>query len=302
MKFGAKEDIIRITNSWEGERFPDGRPKVSDDILRRLRDLTIEEAHVPLWNAGYKYQFVGDMKVTHPGVKLVGRAVTGTMVPMRPDLHKTLMDFGLKEEGRYGTMNQWVVESLVEDDVAIVDMFDKIFGGTFIGGNLTTAIANRTKRGGAVIWGGVRDLEQMVEIPGIQTYYRGTDPMWIQDVTLIGLNTPCRVGGAICVPGDVVFGTMAGVLFIPPTMAETVVVNAEKAHVRDIFAFKRLDEGIYNSAQVDTFWTVAMFDDFVDWFNKDPEAIPYKHLTWEKELKETHEREASGDNAPQVRQ
>ncbi|MCL2056244.1 MAG: RraA family protein [Oscillospiraceae bacterium] len=301
MRFGAREDIIRITKSWEGERFPDGRPKVSDDILNRLRNLTIEEAHIPLWQNGYKYQFLGDMKITHPGLKLVGRAVTGTMVPMRPDLHGSLMDIGLKEENRYGTMNQWVVESLVDGDVAVVDMFDKIFGGTFVGGNLTTAIANRTKNGGAVIYGGVRDLEQMVDIQGIQTYYRGTDPMWIQDVTLIGLNTPCRVGGAVCVPGDVVFGTMAGVLFIPPHLAEICVVSAEKSHVRDIFGFKRLDEGVYNSAQIDMAWTVPMYEDFVDWFGKDPEAKPYSHLTWETELADAHERAKSADTGPQVR-
>jgi len=302
MKFGAKEDIIHITGKWEGERLSDGRPKVSDDILRRLRNLTMEEVHAYLWNNGYLYQFEGRLKTTHPGVKLVGRAVTGTMVPKRPDLDSILYEYGTKEEGRYGTMNQWVIESLIEDDVAVVDMFDKIYEGTFIGGNLTTAIANRTKRGGAVIWGGVRDLEQMVEIPGIQTYYRGTDPMWIKDVTLIGLNSPCRIGGAICLPGDVVFGTMAGVIFIPPHLAEACVIDAEKAHVRDIFGFIRLDEGVYNSAQIDTAWTVAMFDDFVDWFNKAPEAKEYLHLTWEKEQTAAREREASGDNRPQVRQ
>ena len=301
MKFGAKEDIIHITGKWEGERFPDGRPKVSDDILRRLRNCTIEEAFVPLWNAGYKYQFESRFKLTHPGVKLVGRAVTGTMIPKRPDLDSILFDYGTKEEGRYGTMNQWVIESLVDGDVAVVDMFDKIHAGTFVGGNLTTAIANRTKNGGAVIWGGVRDLEQMVEIPGIQTYYRGTDPMWIQDVTLIGLNTPCLIGGAVCLPGDVVFGTMAGVLFIPPHLAETCVTEAEKANIRDVFAFIRIDEGIYNSAEIDTIWTVAMFGDFIEWFSNAPEARDYQHLTWDKELEQSREYEASGGK-PQVRQ
>ena len=55
-------------------------------------------------------------------------------------------------------------------------MFDKIFQGTYVGGNLSTAIKTRTKRGGAVIWGGIRDLEQIVKIEGINVYYRGIDP------------------------------------------------------------------------------------------------------------------------------
>ena len=44
MKFNCKEDIIQITPLWKGERMEDGRPKVSADVLRRLRKITLEEA------------------------------------------------------------------------------------------------------------------------------------------------------------------------------------------------------------------------------------------------------------------
>ena len=106
----------------------------------------------------------------------MGRAVTGVYVPMRPDLNDCLLKYGHEEEGRRGYFNQWVIVSLVEDDVVVVDMFDKIFQGTYVGGNLSTAIKTRTKRGGAVIWGGIRDMEQIVKIAGINVYYRGIDP------------------------------------------------------------------------------------------------------------------------------
>ena len=217
MKFSAREDIIQITPLWKGERFEDGRPKVPDDILRRMRNITLEEAWGPLWRNGYKYQFEGEFRTTHPGNKLIGRAVTTSMVPMRPDLHQTLLDYGHKEEGRKGFFNQWVIDSLVEDDVVVVDLFDKIFQGTYVGGNLSTAIATRTKRGGAVIWGGIRDNEQVVQIPGIQVYYRGVDPTGIGDVTMTSFNGPTRIGKATCLPGDVVLGTISGVISSPPT-------------------------------------------------------------------------------------
>lgn len=58
----------------------------------------------------------------------------------------------------------------------VCDLYDKIYKGTFLGGNLTTAIHNRTKTGGAVIWGGIRDVEQMKKVPDVQVYYRGIDP------------------------------------------------------------------------------------------------------------------------------
>ena len=127
MKFNCKEDIIQITPLWKGERMEDGRPKVSSDVLRRLRKITLEEAWGPLWQKGYKYQFEGEFRTTHPGATLVGRAVTGVYVPMRPDLNDYLLKYGHEEEGRKGYFNQWVIDSLVEDDVVVVDMFDKIF-------------------------------------------------------------------------------------------------------------------------------------------------------------------------------
>ncbi len=286
MKFSAREDIIQITPLWKGERFEDGRPKVPSDILRRMRNITLEEAWGPLWQKGYKYQFEGEFRTTHPGTKLIGRAVTTSMVPMRPDLHQTLLDYGHNEEGRKGFFNQWVIDSLVEDDVVVVDLFDKIFQGTYVGGNLSTAIATRTKRGGAVIWGGIRDNEQVVNIPGIQVYYRGVDPTGIGDVTMTSFNGPTRIGKATCLPGDVVLGTISGVIFIPAHMAEEVVVHAEKSHVRDIFGFQRLEEKTYTTAQIDGRWSLEMFDDFLNWFKTNEKAQEYSYLDWTEDLEE----------------
>jgi len=301
MKFGAYEDIVFITKNWTGERTKDGRPRVPDDILRRLQKITLEEAWGPLWREGFKYQFEGEFRTSHSTDKpLIGRAVTGVMVPFRPDLHNILIEYGHKEENRRGSMNQWVIDNLEEDDVIVIDLFDKIFQGTFVGGNLSTAIKTRTKRGGSVIWGGIRDLEQIVDIPGIQTYYRGVDPTGIGDVTLTGLNTPCRVGKAVCMPGDIVLGTRSGVLFIPPHLAETCVIGAEKSHLRDIFGFERLAQSVYTSAQIDTAWTGDMMKDFIDWCAKDEKAKEYRHLNFDKELEEALERDKTRGNQTDV--
>ena len=193
-----------------------------------------------------------------------------------------------------------VIDSLVEDDVVVVDMFDKIFQGTYVGGNLSTAIKTRTKRGGAVIWGGIRDMEQIVKIDGINVYYRGIDPTGIGDVTMTGFNVPCRIGKATCLPGDVVLGTISGVIFIPSHLAEEVVIGAEKSHVRDIFGFQRLHDKVYTTAQIDDRWTYPMWQDFVNWFNTDPKAEEYRHLTWEEELAEAEKYEKDA-NASDVR-
>ncbi len=297
MFFNDRETIIRLTPEWKGERLPDGRPKVSQDILRRMRNITFEEAWAPLWDRGYRNNWECNFKVTSPGTVLVGRAVTAVMVPKRPDLDQVLMDIGTKEEGHKGFFNQWVIDNLVEDDVVVVDLYDKIFEGTYVGGNLSTAIRTRTKTGGAVIWGGVRDLQQIAEMENFQIFYRGTDPTGIGNCSMTGYNMPCRIGQAICMPGDVVLGTISGVIFIPAHLAETVVVRAEKNHVRDIFGFDRLKSGTYTTAQIDRMWTVAMMEDFLKWFEQDPRAEEYHHLTWEEEMDESRRAE-NEENRP----
>lgn len=290
MYFNNKEDIIRLTPEWQGERLPDGRPKVSDDVLRRMRNITFEEAWGPLWNAGYRNNIETNFRMTNPGQVLVGRAVTVVMAPFRPDLDAALKRIGTEEEGYTGFYNQWVIDNLVEDDVVVVDLYDKIFQGTYVGGNLSTAIHTRTKRGGAVIWGGVRDLEQIVKIEGLNIYYRGNDPTGIGNTLMTGYNTPCRIGQAICMPGDVVLGTISGIVFIPAHMAETVVIQAEKSHIRDVFGFDRLQSGTYTTAQIDTAWTLAMMEDFVHWFHTDPRAAAFQHLNWDEEMEEARKR------------
>lgn len=285
MKFNDRDYIIELTSEWKGERFPDGRPRVSDDLLRRLSNITTEEAWIPLAKAGYKLQFEGDLRMVHPDRRLIGRAVTAVMVPTRPDVHMAMLKYGREQEGRKGFFNQWVIDTLVENDVVVVDMCDQILYGTYVGGNLSTAIKTRTKNGGAVIWGGIRDLEQIVGIEDFQMYYRGIHPSPIGDVMMTGMNVPCRIGKAICMPGDVVLGTVSGVVFIPAHLAEDIACRAEKSHIRDEFGFERLAEGRYTTAQVDqTWWPVDMMKDFMDWFHTSEKAKGFQYLDWTEEL------------------
>ena len=196
-----------------------------------------------------------------------------------------LLEIGRKAEHRNGFFNQWVLETLVERDVLVVDMCDQILYGTYVGGNLSTVIQERTKTGGAVVWGGIRDLEQIVKIPDIQVFYRGSHPSPIGDVMMTGMNVPTRIGHAVCLPGDVVVGTISGVIFIPAHLAEYVASTAEKAHLRDIFGFERLQTKTYTASQIDALvWTREMMEDFMAWIETSPQADNYRHLDWGEEL------------------
>ena len=281
MRFNNRDDIIQLTPQWKGERFPDGRPRVPDEILRRMERVRTEEAWSVLWRHEYQFQFEGNWTRLHPQRVLVGRAVTGVFVPRRPDLHDCLMDYGHEQEKRIGAMNSWVIETLVKDDVIVIDLFGKVYKGTFSGANLSTAIATRTGRG-QVIYGGIRDAQQIYEIDGFATFCKGIDPTPIRDVTLVGLNVPCRVGEAICMPGDVVLGTYTGVLFIPPHLAEEVVEHSERTHMREVFSHQRLREGVYSSSQMDTRWTPEIEADFASWLETH-RYEDYAQVDWSRE-------------------
>lgn len=288
MHFNDKDEIIALTPQWKGERLPDGRPYVADKYLKALEKMTLEEVWKPIFVKGYENQFVGGgvnpLHVLHDdGRKLIGRAVTAAFCPTRPDLHETMFAVGAAE-GRSGNYNQWVIDSLIEGDVVVADMYDKIYKGTFLGGNLTTAIKTRTKNGGAVIWGGIRDVEQMKQIEGVQVYYRGIDPTPIREFVMKSFNSIVNFGGAVCLPGDVVFGAGGGVLFIPSHLVAEVVDGAAKTHVKDDFGFEMISQGKFTTAQIDrNTWTVEMLDLLMDFIKNDPRGEQYRDLDWSKE-------------------
>jgi regulator of RNase E activity RraA len=263
------ETLAALTAQNPFGRFADGRPQVPDELLERMKLVTTEEAWVVLRTHGYHRQFVGQWMETHPGRITVGRAVTAQFLPHRPDYHEAVQRAGLAE-GRSGIggQNSWVIETLQLHDVMVVDIFGKVKDGTVVGDNLGTAVRSRT-RAGAVIDGGIRDYQGLVQLSEVNFYMRGVDPTAIADVTLAGLNIPIRIGEVTVLPGDVVLGTPTGVIFIPPQLVQEVVETSEAIRVRDEFGKQRLDEGRYTSGEIDVpTWRDDIEADFQAWLRE----------------------------------
>lgn len=265
MIFNSPDRIAALTPKWTGERSTDGRPRVSEDILERMKAVTNDEA----WGVvekthGYNFQFEGEWFATQPDVILTGRVVTAQMVPLRPDLNDVVQADGASEE-RGGGQNTWVIDSLEKGDVLVVDLFGKIHDGTFIGDNLATAARRRTGAG-MIIDGGIRDYQRVVQLDDFAVFCRGVDPTAIAEVTLVGVNIPIRIGHATVLPGDVVLGTPSGITFVPPHLAQEVVETSENVRQRDVFGKRRLAEGVYTSGEIDVpIWASNIEDDYVGW-------------------------------------
>lgn len=264
----SKEELIFLTSEWKGERFADGRPKVPDALIERAKKIGIEEAWQILNNEGYSSQFDGNWKMAHDDVPVVGRAVTATFLPSRPDLLKNIQDRGVKN-GYNGATNAWPIQVLQKGDVYVANCFGKIDGGTMIGDNLGTTIFSKTGTG-VIFDAAARDLKGLSSIEGFNVYARDFHPSFLVDVVLTGLNTPTRIGGAIVLPGDLVISEREGVLFIPAHMVETVVATAEFITIRDAYSKVVLREGKYTAGQIDAEWTNEIREDFLKWLAANP--------------------------------
>lgn len=263
----SKEQLIWLTPQWEGERFEDGRPKVSDDVLERMKHVSIEEAWGIIRESGYHNQFTGgDWEILNPEEPVVGRAVTAQYMPSRPALEEAIIKKG-EEDGRSGPMNTWPIDILVQGDVYVADGFGKIKDGTLIGDRLGNTIYANSGNG-VVFDGSSRDQEGLSGIEGFNAFVREWDPSFLQQMMIMGLNTPIMIGEVTVLPGDVVLAKQTGVIFIPAHLAETVVNRSDVIRLTDIFAHRRVQDGTYTAGQMDTDWTEPIEQDFFNWLEE----------------------------------
>ena len=276
----TKAQLLFLTPEWKGERFADGRPKVPDSILNRMKLVTLEEAWAVLRNENYKHQYDDGWQSINPDSVLVGRAVTAIFMPGRPDLQRVIDDTGHIRDKRIKSQNTWPIEMLVKRDVYVVDQFGAHEDGPTIGDNLGNSIFAKTGNG-IVYDGAIRDINGLKELRSFTSFFRSyhpshhlNNPAGELNTTLIGINQPTRIGKATVMPGDVVLGRDGGVIFIPPHLAEKVVRISELVRLRDMFSHQRLREGKYTSGQIDTRWSDDIERDFSKWLNDHINELP----------------------------
>jgi regulator of RNase E activity RraA len=272
----SKEELIFLTPSWKGERFADGRPKVPDAILKRMKKVSVEEAWATMKNAGFAYQIAEGWQTINPDSVLVGRALTATFMPGRPDMHKAIDSLG-KKQGKRG-QNTWPVDLLVKGDVYVANQFGAKLNGPTIGDNVGNAIY--AKSGNGIVYdGAIRDLEGLKEIGRFTSFYTSYDPSYHNpgkdiNTMIMGINKPTLIRNVTVMPGDVVLGKLGVVVFIPPHLAERVVKTSEIVRLRDLFGHQRLREGKYTAGQIDTKWSDDIEKDFSKWLNDHINELP----------------------------
>ncbi|WOK04662.1 RraA family protein [Imperialibacter roseus] len=280
----TKDQIVAMTSEWKGERLADGRPKVPDDHLERLKNISIEEAWGIMRNKGYHNQFEGDWMIMDNEKPMTGRALTVQYMPARADYHEMIMAKG-KAENRIGNFNSWPIDMLKPGDIYVADSYGKIVDGTLIGDNLGNSIYAKSKNG-VIFYGSVRDEEGLSKIDGFNMWVKGYDPSYIQGMMLGGINVPIRIGRATVLPGDAVLAKKGGVIFIPAHLLADLLINAEFIALRDQFGHQRLREGKFTPGQIDQRWTDEIKNDFLKWLDANPDKIPMSRAELDAYMKD----------------
>lgn len=186
----SKQELIDYTANSPFERLADGRPKVSDTMIKRARELSSEEVWAGLHEEGFRNQYADGFQVLHPGKTMVGRAFTVQFMPLRADVDQVSKNKA-KERGLPGLTNQTAIDMLQPGDVLVVDLFGKKIDGTIVGDNLFYYVMKATNGGGLVVDGSIRDLDGIAQID-MPAYFRSADPTPIGNVMLTGINVPVR--------------------------------------------------------------------------------------------------------------
>jgi len=264
----SKDELVFLTSAWKGERFEDGRPKISDSLLQRAKHVMIDDAWTVLRNEGYLNQFEGGWKTVND-TPMTGRAFTAMYMPSRPDVEKNIKERGAKE-GRKGNTNSWPIDKLTKGDLYVADAYGKISGGPIMGATLANSIYSKSGNG-VVFDGASRDLQEIKNIKGFNAYVRDFHPSFTEEMVLMGLNTPIRIGNVMVLPGDLVIATREGVLFVPAHMAEQVVSTSEFVIRKDQFGFEMVRNGKYSTGEIDSQWNDEIKTEFLKWLEKHPE-------------------------------
>ena len=245
----SKEQMAQFTAENPYGRFPDGRPKVPDEVIENIKklDLDIEEAWGLLRQKGFPNQYDGDWKVLRPDKKLVGRAFTVQFMPARADVANGI-NKDAEARGLRGMRNQTAIDMLESGDVAVVDLYGKIEGGTFVGDKLAYYV-QKTTGTGLIVDGALFYLNRLAAT-GMPAYYRGTHPGALSNAMLTGINIPVRIGEATVMPGDIVLGDRDGVLFIPPQMVSAILDSVVTQRARDEWVKGKFDTGKYKSGEI----------------------------------------------------
>jgi len=190
---------------------------ISPEIIQAFRAITTASVADALWGQGISGHMSHEIK-PFMKVKIVGPAVT---VWEEPTSERVPPSHALE-----------LIDQSAPGSVIVIGIDG--FRDVAVWGRLMTAGAVVNGIEGAVLDGGVRDVEEIERDFGFPVFSRSICPATtVGRFKTVAANVPVNVGGVIVNPGDLIVGDRDGVVVVPTSLVEAVLKEAQDIEDRE---------------------------------------------------------------------
>src|SRR5918993_761918 len=177
---------------------------------------------------------------------LMSQAFPGNLLPLRPERTVAGIAFTVKSSpntiisGELTYRGQ-MLDAMHKDAFVVWDTTGDECA-TAWGGVMTATVVNKGVRG-AIVDGGIRDTQQVLE-KDFPVFYRFRSPNGALGRLLIThYQIPVQIGEVFVRPGDLILGDADGAVAVPRALAEEVLVRAEEIVLNEKEIFSWVADG-----------------------------------------------------------
>jgi 4-hydroxy-4-methyl-2-oxoglutarate aldolase len=190
---------------------------ISHEIIQAFRSITTASVADALWELGVAGHMSHEIKPIFKA-KIVGPAVT---VREEPTTERVPPSHALE-----------LIDHSLAGSVIVIAISG--FRDVAVWGGLMTAGAFVNGLEGAVLDGGVRDVEEIERDFGFPVFSRSICPATtVGRFKTVAANEPVSVGGVNVNPGDLIVGDRDGVIVVPAELVEKVLKGAQDIENRE---------------------------------------------------------------------
>jgi 4-hydroxy-4-methyl-2-oxoglutarate aldolase len=212
-------------------------PRIAPEIMEGFRSLgdlsgTVSDAMDEMGLQGVIPSTV--LRPTIPGSRIVGQALTLRNIEQQIQPYKGAMD-------RVSRLAEIEGHNLAQPgDVFVMEGVDGISNM----GGISATIAKRQGEIGAIVDGGIRDVEQSRSI-GFPIWSRSISPItgkW--RIQTIAINGPIHIAGFQVRPGDLVVADETGICFVPRDSVEAVLKRVREITAGEAVRYADVAAGV----------------------------------------------------------
>ena len=190
---------------------------ISPEIIQAFRCITTASVADALWGLGIAGHMCHEIK-PFMKVKIAGPAVT---VREEPTTERVPPSHALE-----------LIDHSAPGSVIVIGIDG--FRDVAVWGGLMTAGAVVNGIEGAVLDGGVRDIEEIERDFGFPVFARSICPATtVGRFKTVAANEPVNIGGVTVNPGDLIVGDRDGVVVVPASLVEAVLKEAQDIENRE---------------------------------------------------------------------